>query len=168
MEQRKPLSHIKAGLLIAGLLVLFSVIINLLGLMNQPGINLIQYAIIIGGLVLVINMYAKANNNEVSFGNLFAYGFKATAVYTILFIAFTVLFFLLFPEIKEQTIEMAREQLEKRKDMSEDQIDQALEISRQFFWVGVVGGSMIFMIIIGAIGSAIGAAVAKKRPQNPF
>lgn len=168
MEQRKPLSHIKAGLLIAGLLVLFSVIINLLGLMNQPGINLIQYAIIIGGLVLVINMYAKANNNEVSFGNLFAYGFKATAVYTILFIAFTVLFFLLFPEIKEQTIEMAREQLEKRKDMSEDQIDQALEISRKFFWVGVVGGSMIFMIIIGAIGSAIGAAVAKKRPQNPF
>ena len=168
MEQRKPLSHIKAGLLIAGLLVLFSVIINLLGLMNQPGINLIQYAIIIGGLVLVINMYAKANNNEVSFGNLFAYGFKATAVNTILFIAFTVLFFLLFPEIKEQTIEMAREQLEKRKDMSEDQIDQALEISRKFFWVGVVGGSMIFMIIIGAIGSAIGAAVAKKRPQNPF
>ena len=168
MEQRKPLSHIKAGLLIAGLLVLFSVIINLLGLMNQPGINLIQYAIIIGGLVLVINMYAKANNNEVSFGNLFAYGFKATAVYTILFIAFTVLFFLLFPEIKEQTIDMAREQLEKRKDMSEDQIDQALEISRKFFWVGVVGGSMIFMIIIGAIGSAIGAAVAKKRPQNPF
>jgi hypothetical protein len=34
--------------------------------------------------------------------------------------------------------------------------------------VGVVGGSTIFFIIIGAIGSLLGAAITKKRPNNPF
>jgi len=168
MEPRKPMSHITAGLLLAGLLMVYSIIVNFLGLTNTPGMNLIQYLIIIGGLIFVINQYGKANDYHMSFGNLFAYGFKATAVFTILFIVFLVLFFLLFPDLKEKTFEMARQQMETNKKLSDEDIDRALEMSRRFFWIGVVGGTMIFLIIIGAIGSAIGAAVTKKVPYNPL
>jgi predicted MFS family arabinose efflux permease len=168
MEQSKPLSHITAGLLIAAVLVIYSIIVNFLQLTSHAGVSFIQWAIIIGGLILVVNLYGKAHNHRVTFGNLFAYGFKTTAVFTILFVAFTVLFFLLFPDLKEKTFEMAREQMEKQKGVTDEQIEQALAMSRKFFWVGVVGGSMLFMIILGAIGSAIGAAVTKKQPHNPF
>lgn len=168
MEQKKPMTHITAGLLIAALLVIYSIIVNFMGVSANAGVSLIQYAIIIGGLIFVINQYGKSKNNQVSFGNLFAFGFKTTAVFTIISIAFTVVFFLLFPEMKEKTFELAREQMEKNEDITDEQIDQALQMSRRFFWVGVVGGSMIFLIIIGAIGSLLGAAFAKKRPQNPF
>ena len=168
MEEKKPLTHVKAGLLIAGLLVVFSLIVNLLGLSNVSGVNAIQYLLIIGALIIIVNQYGKANNNTVSFGNLFAYGFKATAVYTILFIAFTIIFLLLFPELKEKTFEMARQGLEEKGSFSDEEIDKAIEISEKFFWPGVVGGTMLMMVIIGAIGSLIGAAVTKKNPSNPF
>jgi hypothetical protein len=37
-----------------------------------------------------------------------------------------------------------------------------------FFTISAVGGSLIVNIIVGAIASLIGAAVAKKNPQGPF
>ncbi len=168
MEQRKPISHLTAGLLIASLIVIYAIITQFMGLTNRTGIGIIQYVLIIGGLIFFIMQHGKAHDYRLPFGNLFSYGFKATAVFTIIFVAFLVIFFLLFPELKEQSFEEARKQMEKNPAFSEDQIDQALNFTRRFFWVGVVGGSMFFMILVGAVGSLLGAALTKKRPANPF
>lgn len=168
MDTQKPISHISAGLIMAGILVVFSTVISFMNLSASPGVSFIQPVIIIVGLIMLIRTYGKANGYSLSFGNLFAYGFKTTAVFTIISIVFSVLFLLLFPDLKEKSFEMAREQMEANPNISEDQIDQAIDMSRRFFWVGVIGGSMIFMIITGAIGSLIGAGVTKKQPQNPF
>lgn len=168
MEERKPISHVTAGLIIAALLVVYSIIINFMGLTQNQSLGLLQYALIIGGLVYFVTQWGKAHDYTLSFGNLFAYGFKATAVFTIINIVFLIIFFLVFPEMKEKTFEMAREQMEKNPNVSEDQIEQGIDIARRFFWVGLVGGTMFFMILVGAIGSLIGAAVTKKRPNNPF
>ena len=168
MEQKKPLTHITAGLLIAALIVLFAIITNFLGLTQQKGLGLLQYVIIIGGLIYFVTQYGKANNYTKGFGDLFAYGFKSTAVFTSIYIVFIVLFFLLFPDIKEKSLQMAREQMESNSKLSDTDIDNGIAMARKFFWVGVVGGSMLFLIIMGCIGSLIGAAVTKKRPNNPF
>lgn len=168
MEERKPITHVSAGLIIAALLVVFSIVVQFMGLAQNQLIGLLQYAVIIGGLVYFITQWGKANNYSLSFGNLFAYGFKATAVFTIINIVFLIIFFLVFPDMKEKTFEMAREQMEKNPSVSEDQIEQGIDIARRFFWVGLVGGTMFMLIVIGAIGSLIGAAVTKKRPNNPF
>jgi hypothetical protein len=168
MEEKKPITHIVAGLLIAALIVLFAIVTNLLGLTQQKGVGLIQYVIIIGGLIFFVNQYGKANNYFTSFGDLFAYGFKATAVFTVIYVVFIVIFFLLFPDIKEKALDMARQQMEANGKMSDSDIDRGVEMARKFFWVGVIGGSVLFLIIVGAIGSALGAAFTKKRPHNPF
>lgn len=169
MEPQKPISHIAAGLILAGILVVISTILNFMNLSESPGASLLQPVIILVGLFFVIRAYGKANNYNQTFGNLFAYGFKTTAVFTIVSIVFTVLFLLLFPDLKEKSFEIARQRLEDNPSVSEEQIDQSIEIARKFFWVGVVGGSMIFMIILGAIGSLIGAAATKKTAAgNPF
>ena len=168
MEERKPISHVTAGLIIAALLVIYSIIIQFMGLTQQKALGLLQYALIIGGLIYFVTQWGKAHNYTLSFGNLFAYGFKATAVFTIINIVFLIIFFLAFPEMKEKTFEVAREQMETNSNVSEDQIEQGIDIARRFFWVGLIGGTMFFMILIGAIGSLIGAAVTKKRPNNPF
>lgn len=168
MENKKPIPHTIAGLLIAGFIVVFAILTQFLGLANQTWVGLLQYLIIIISLIFFVRQYGKANHYALSFGNLFAYGFKSTAVFTIIFIGFLILFFLLFPDLKEKTFETARIQMEKNEKLSDEQINQAIEMTRKFFWVGVVGGSMIFLIIFGAIGSLIGAAITKKRPQNIF
>ncbi len=168
MEQQKPISHIVGGLIIAGILTIFSTIVSFTGLANNPVVGWLQPVIIIAGLVVLIRQYGKAHGNTLSFGNLFSYGFKTTAVFTVISVAFTMLFLVLFPELKEKTFEVAREQLEKNQDLSDEQIEQALELTRKSFWIVIVGGSVLATVIQGAIGSLIGAAATKRQPNDPF
>lgn len=168
MEPKKPITHTTAGLLIAALIVLFAIITNFLGLTQQKSLGILQYVIIIGGLIFFIRQYGKANDYNYGFGDLFAFGFKTTAVFTAIYIVFIVIFFLIFPDIKEKSLDMARQQMEENGKFSEADIDRGVEMARKFFWVGVVGGSTLVFIIIGAIGSLLGAAITKKNPTNPF
>jgi hypothetical protein len=81
---------------------------------------------------------------------------------------FIVVFFLLFPDIKEKSLDMARQQMEQSGKLSDSDIDNGVAMARKFFWVGVIGGSVLVFVITGAIGSLLGAAFTKKRPNNPF
>jgi hypothetical protein len=47
-------------------------------------------------------------------------------------------------------------------------METALGISEKFFLPFAIGGVLLSNVIIGAIASLIGAAVAKKNPQSPF
>lgn len=168
METTKPLSHVKAGLIIAGALVIYSFIIQIMGLTQNSAVGLLQYAIIIGGIIFFVKKYGKDNDYILSFGNLFAYGFKATTVFTVINILFLIVFFAVFPDLREKTFEIAREQMQQNPSLSEEQVEKAIDVARRFFWVGLVGGTMFLLVLIGAIGSLIGAALTKKRPHNPF
>ena len=168
MEQKKPMTHVTAGLLIAAIIVVFAIATQFLGLAQQRGVGLLQYVLIIGGLMFFVNQYGKAHGYTKTFGNLFAFGFKSTAVFTIIFIIFLIIFFLIFPDLKEKSFEAARTEMEKNEKLSDEQIEQGIDMVRKFFWVMVVGGSMLGLIIVGCIGSLLGAAITKKRPQNPL
>jgi hypothetical protein len=167
MESKKPISHIVAGLIIAGILIIFSCIVYFSGLQDS-GINWLQYLIIITGLAIFINLYGKAMNYQPTFGNLFSYGFKTTAFIALIIIAFFVIFFLAFPDVKEKGFDMARQKMEEKGTFTQDQINQAMETFRKMFWIITIGGIMFIYAIVGAIGSLIGAAITKKNPVNPM
>ncbi|MFN2457684.1 MAG: DUF4199 domain-containing protein [Chitinophagaceae bacterium] len=169
MEQKQSINHKIAGLIIAGAVIVLSIAGTLIsGGAGNTTSGWLTYLIIIAGLIVFINLYGKSKDNFVTFGDLFSYGFKATAVYTVIFVVFLVLFNLLFPEFKEKALEAARVQMENQDRLSDEQIDQALEMTQKYFWVFAIGGTAIGFVIIGAIGSLIGAAVTKKRPVNPL
>ena len=163
MEQKKPINHLIAGLIIAGVLIVFSFAMYFGGL-QQSGAGWLQYCIIIGGLMIFINLYGKAKDSQVGFGDLFAYGFKTAAFLTLIMIAFTVIFFLAFPEIKEKIFEITRQQMEKSGNLTDDEIEKKLGQLQSSFWVFTIGGVVLVYAIIGAIGSALGAAITKKKP----
>src|SRR4051812_38793997 len=164
MEQKKPITHITAGVIIGAISIAYTIILYLMNLMTNKALGFVSYAILLVGLIIFVNLYGNANNNRLSFGNLFAYGFKTTAIVALMFIVFIVIWNVLFPEYKEKGFEMARQQMEDQGKLSESQIDQGLDIARRFFWVFAIGATVLFMAIIGAIGSLIGAAITKKRP----
>jgi hypothetical protein len=168
MQENKPITNVTAGLMIAAILIVYSLILTFADLSADQTMGYITYGIFIIGLIVVIGMHAKANNYRLSFGNLFAFGFKTTAVTTIIFLIFMVILNLIFPELKEKAYEVAREQMESQDNLSDDQIEQGLTMMRKFFWVGLIGGSLIMFLIVGAIGSLIGAAVTKKNQVTPF
>ena len=103
-----------------------------------------------------------------SFGNVFSYGFKITAVVTCISILYLLLFPYIHSEFKEKSIQIAREELENNDKMKESQIETAIELMNNYFWVFAIGGSLLSNLVIGTIGSLIGAGVTKKRGVNPF
>jgi hypothetical protein len=107
-------------------------------------------------------------NYQPTFGNLFSYGFKTTAFIALIIIAFFVIFFLAFPDVKEKGFDMARQKMEEKGTFTQDQINQAMETFRKMFWIITIGGIMFIYAIVGAIGSLIGAAITKKNPVNPM
>jgi hypothetical protein len=168
MENKKPISHFMAALIIALVVILYTLVLYFSGKGQDRGLSSISYLIIIIGLVIFIIQHGKALNNQVSFGNLFSYGFKTTAVLALIMIGFTLLFFLLFPNIKEKMYEAARQSLEDRGKMTDSQINDAMDTMKRMFWVFAIGGILVVYAIVGAIGSLIGAAVTKKNPATPF
>ncbi|HSZ86735.1 MAG TPA: hypothetical protein VK787_11945, partial [Puia sp.] len=65
-------------------------------------------------------------------------------------------------------LEQSRKQMEEKGNLSEENINAALDITRRLFFPFAIGGALIGTIIIGAVGSLIGAAVAKKNPESSF
>jgi Trk-type K+ transport system membrane component len=85
---------------------------------------------------------------------------------TILMIAFLVIFMTMFPEFKEKAMEEAKKKMSS-KDVSQEQVEKALEITKKYFMVFLIGGALLGYLLFGAIASLIGAAVTKKDPR-PF
>ncbi len=168
MERGKPLSHIAVGLILAGLLIIVASVMSFVSGSSNPGGGWLSYLIIIAGLMFFVNQYGKANDYHLQFGELFSYGFKATAMMTLVFVVFVVILSFVSPELKEKAIEEARANMEKNNQFSDDQIDQGISMVQRFFWVLAIGGTMLGFAIVGAIGSLLGAAITKKNPHTPF
>ena len=115
-------------------------------------------------IVFSVYQYGKQVNYNSTFGNYFAHGFKTSAMVTILMIAFLVIFMTVFPEFKEKAMDEARKSMNS-KNLSEDQVEKALDITKKFFMVFLVGGALLGYLLFGAIASLIGAAVIKKDPR---
>jgi hypothetical protein len=63
---------------------------------------------------------------------------------------------------------MARQRMEEKGNLSDEQIDQAIEMTKKFFVPFAIGGILLITLIFGAIASLAGAAMAKKKPVNPL
>ena|SRR5688500_16623975 len=167
MEQKKPISHLVAGLLIAAIMVVYSLFLYFLDLWQNQAMGWLAYLIFIIALIVFINQHGKANDYRLSFGSLFGYGFKITAIVTLIVILFTVIIFMAFPEYKEKMIEVSRQTMEDQ-GTNDEQVDQAMSMMSRNFVLFAVMGALFGYLIIGCIGSLIGAAVTKKKPQSPF
>jgi hypothetical protein len=159
--------------LIALVTSLVCIVINLIiyvsnQLMNKS-LGYIQMVIVVGVIIWGCIHYAKQKNGQVTYGNVFAHGFKITAgiaaltsIYTIIAVKF------IYPEILDMSIDVARAEIEKNGKVPTDQIDMALGFTRKFFLPFLIAGSLFGTALIGAIASLIGAGLAKKNPISPF
>lgn len=167
--EKKPLSHFLVGLILGLILIICFLIFYFTGRSFEKGvvglIPVLLFAII---LIVSIVQWSKANKHNVSFGSCFSYGFKATAVATLIMAAFTLLFIFIFPDYKVKYLEFMISQMENDSNLGDDKKEKALEMMEKFFMLSVLAGTLFFNLLAGLISSLIGAAVAKKKPQTPF
>ena len=161
-------SHILKGAILGGISIIFSVIIYVFNLYTTQWLSFLSYAIFIGGIIYGNILFANQNENNVTFGNIFAHGFKTTAVVIVITVLYTVLSLFIFPDMVDKIIEISRTAMAKNPQMTDEMIEQGIAMTKKLFLPFAIAGAIFFTGFFGAIGSLIGAAVAKKNPVDPF
>ena len=161
-------SHILKGAILGGISILFSIIIYVFNLYTTQWLSFLSYAIFIGGIIYGNILFANQNENNVTFGNIFAHGFKTTAVVIVFTVLYTVLSLFIFPDMVDKIIEISRTAMAKNPQMTDEMIEQGIAMTKKLFLPFAIAGAIFFTGFFGAIGSLIGAAVAKKNPVDPF
>lgn len=168
MENKITTPQVK-GFIISLILIVYGLIIYFVDGMKHPELSYVQYVLFLAGIIWACVSYSNQLNANVTFGNLFAHGFKTTAVITVIVLLYTILAFkVLFPEMIDKSIEMSRQKMEADGKASDSQIDQTISMMREHYVLFAIVGVIVGFAIIGAISSLIGAAIAKKKPQDPF
>ncbi|SEN08029.1 Protein of unknown function [Chitinophaga rupis] len=157
-------NHLQYGLVISAILILLSVLFYVLNLSTESWVKWVSTVVIFVGVIFTCTQFAKLNDGNVTFGNVFANGFKTTSLIALVTVLFSVVFILIFPDIKEKALEEARRQMEKQ-GQSDDVIEKAIAMTSKMFMVFVLAGGIFGTLFFGAIASLIGAAVAKKNPN---
>lgn len=165
MEQAVTTTSTK-GLVIGLILVVIALATYFLDIKVNGPLQWLSYAIFIGGIIWSVMSYGKQLNYHSTFGNYFAHGFKVAALVTAIMIIYIIIFIVLFPEFKEKAIEEARKSMQEKNNATEEQIQTGLAMTRKFFMVFMVGGTLLGYLIFGALAALIGAAVTKKDPDH--
>jgi hypothetical protein len=167
--ETKITTPIIKGVIITLLLIVYGLIIYFTGQIQNQALSYGQYVIFLAGIIWSCVNYSQQMNANVTFGNVFAHGFKTSAVIMVLLLIYTVVALnFLFPDIVDKSMEISKQKMEESGKLSDSQIDQQLTMVKDHFTLFAVAGIVIGFAILGAISSLIGAAVAKKKPRDPF
>lgn len=155
-------THKTYGLITGLIIVVLSAVIYVTGMQQASWVQWVLYAVFLGGLVLNASAFSKANGGTVSFGQLFSSGFKTTAIIVLLVVAWVIASVYIFPDMKENAIELARAKMEQEGKLDADTMETALNVTRNNFTTFVVMGSLFGYMILGLIFSLIAAAVTPR------
>lgn len=167
--ENKPVTPVAAGLIIGLVSVILFLAYYFTGLLlERTWYSWIPSVIYVVLIIVFINMWSNANGNFVTFGSCFGYGFKTISIATLIVFFVTFIFIYVSPEYKVQMMNMIKTEMRSNKQMTDEQIDKGMEMVSKFFMISTLGGGLFGNLLIGTIGSLIGAAIAKKKPFDPF
>ncbi|MBN1986071.1 MAG: DUF4199 domain-containing protein [Prolixibacteraceae bacterium] len=173
MEQKSASvwkSSIMSGIYLAIVLILLSVIFYVTGNPFSKLAQWLTYAILIAGVVLAQVNYKKALGGTMTYGQALAVGLLTVIFSSIISSIYTYLLYsVIDPSLQEQMRLYTEEQIVKKGNVSEEQMEMALEMATKFQTPGMMA---VFGIFGGAIGglviSLITAIFTQKKPQDDF
>lgn len=163
--QAKPTSSVIKGVVISLLLIVFNITTLITGSQEVSGLQIVGYVIFLGGLVWAINSYARQIQYNATFGKYFLHGFAVTAIITCLMVIFMALYINFDPSMKQKAIDKAAEAIRNNPAYTEEQAEQALDITKRFFTPMILGSTVLMYMFFGTLASLITAAIVKKNPR---
>ena len=164
--ETKPLTPASKGAIIALLLIILSLVIYFTNQYGNRNLRSIQFVIVFVGILLSSMYYAKQMNGGVTFGNVFAEGFKTTAVIIVFLSIYTIISMkFVLPGMADKIIEAARMDAQSQGKATLDEFDKNVAVTKQFMVPITIGITILSIGITGALGALLGA-VLRKRPAN--
>ena len=165
MEKNTVTSHIIKGLVIAAILMLLNFFVRKQGGIELPVIlQLTPTLLMLTGIILSCVIFGNQTNGTMPRGDIFAHGFKTTAMVTFLMAVYTfIIVKFVFPHPASEIDEAVKIMVQKDNRM-EQEARQIAENGFKKAWIFDVGGAIFATLITGLVGSLIGAAIAKKKP----
>ena len=156
------------GAIISLAIIVFSLILFLLNLDNNKGLEWFSYLILIGGLWLSqLNYRNKYMGGLITFGQVFTVGLWTSLVVGIIMGIYTYVFFkFINPGAMEEAMVIAEQSMMDR-GMTDMEIEQGMAMAEKFSGVGMftfmaVAGNFI----LGMLFSLITSAFVKKENQS--
>jgi hypothetical protein len=167
MKKKSP-DFIGRALVLALIIMVISLIGGFAHIALETWFKWIGTIVMLIGIIYFCLQYAKEKTDGVSFGNVFGYGFKIALIISILLAIYTVISFnIIFPESVDQILAKARTDMEA-SGKTEDQIDQAMAMSKKFMQPGMLSVfAFIGTLFFGTLSALLGAAFAKKSEAIP-
>jgi hypothetical protein len=172
--EEKPKSVTMNGItwgIVAGvLMIVFTLVLYLFDQALNTSISWIGYLFLVGAMVWGTISYRKTlPGGLMTYGKAFSVSFMIILFAAILSGIFTYLLYaLIAPDLLQEVIEMSRQQaLEQSPEMSEEQLDQAMQMTsfmRSPVMMAVVG--FIGQLIVGSIISLITSIFLKKEDNS--
>ena len=169
LRRNMNLEAMKMGLMMAGLMIAFSLVLHFSGMILNRGLGSIVYLLIFVGLFLGVKNYRDMQlGGMISFGTAFNMGFRILLYAGLIYSIYSYIYFKTFGH---DTLGAMRDMMESelaKTGISESQAESMMDMYRK--WVFIPGAMAISSfagtLFIGAILSLINAAILKRNPES--
>lgn len=159
-------THTTYGLITGLATIIFGALMLAMKMDMDSGLQYVTYLIMLAGLVMNAMAYAKANDNYVTFGNVYGSCFKAVLIMSVLALVWGIVIIYAFPDLKDEVLSKMADKFEK-DGTPEEQAEVAMNMTEKYWGVTMIFGSLIGTMFMGALLSLIAAAIPKKNGARP-
>lgn len=159
-------THTTYGLITGLATIIFSALMMVMKMDMDSGLQYVTYLIMLAGLVMNAMAYAKANDNYVTFGNVYGSCFKAVLIMSVMALVWGIVIIYAFPNLKDEVLSKMADKFEK-DGTPEEQAEVAMNMTEKYWGVTMIFGSLIGTMFMGALLSLIAAAIPKKKGAMP-
>ena len=168
MENTQPTTGkfaIRFGLILGGIGIIFSLRLHFMDMQYDQGMGkqIVSTVFLVAIIALAIFQFKKANGGYLTLGEALKTGIGTALIGAVI----TVIYLLLYvnvidPDFSTKIADIARAgMIENNPELTQEQIDTAVEMQQKFFWV-TYPIIFIFNIFIGFIVSLITGLILKK------
>jgi hypothetical protein len=151
------------GLITALVMIGVTLYINKLKDSFGAEIEYVVYAFYAAGILWTLYSHIKKSSAAPGFAELFGQGFRSFIVITLVMVAFTIVYLKAHPEIAEHESVLTKEYYLKQGDRTLPEIEELAGKAKKQYNVTFVSISIFRYLLIGAVLSAAGSALLRKR-----
>ena len=161
---------LKWGLILGVVSIIYSLILFLTDNIGNQSLGYLAYVFSIVAITLAMRDFKNLNGGYMSYGQGVGLGTLTAAISGFLSSLFSVFYMnVIDPGVMTRLTDKAREDMEARGNMTDEQIDQGMEIMAKFqspvilFIVGIIAATLL-----GLVFSLVISAIIRRDKPSPF